>query len=589
MHSTTEYTPPLLHAEQLTVQYSGTDTWIPQRTTFSIRPGEVLLFAGPSGCGKSSLTLACNGIIPHSVPSQYAGNIRLLGTEIADASPAHLTSHVGLVMQDPDAQILTGRVWDEVTYALENLRLPLADINDRTISALETLGISHLADQNPWHLSGGQRQRVILAAALAMQPRLLILDEPTANLDPRAAQAFYDLLPTVTATGSAIAVVEHNLDPLIEHVTRMIAFGRDGRVLAEGHPAQVFANHADMLADEGIRLPSAVRFARRRRASSQEIPLTIEACASFFAAASPVSFTASLPASASSGEDAGARSGARTASSDPAASPSANLLEVESLTVARGTRKNRRTVLEGVSFTAASGDIIAVAGVNGSGKTTLLRALCGVQAWDAGSVRLNGRARAPRRPNAAVTLVPQNPEHQFLEGTVYAELARGLRLANRGEEDITHTVHTLLERFSLAEHARANPFTLSGGQKRRLTVASALAEERAVICLDEPTFGQDHHHAVELMDAMRQAAERGAIIIVASHDLELISEYATSLLLLSAHEEPLVMPASQAVIDTELLERFGLLPPPLVQITSRAHKANRSCPLWSMWKDVTPQ
>lgn len=566
--STTTPPAPLLHADQLRIQYSGSETWIPQHTKFSIYPGEVLLFAGPSGCGKSSLTLAFNGIIPHSIPSQYAGSVCLMGSEIADASPAHLASHVALVMQDPDAQILTGRVWDEVTYALENLQLPLEEITERATRALHTLGITHLAAENPWHLSGGQRQRVILAAALAMQPHLLILDEPTANLDPRAAQAFYDLLPTITTTGTAVAVVEHNLDPLIEHVTRVIAFGQDGAILTSGTPTEVFSEHAHLLESHGIRLPSAVRFSRCALPAGHNVPLTIEDAAQAFAttashrsAKEPQEPSASMP-------------------------PTPPMLRVSDLSVSRGRKKQQRVVLDRVSFDATAGDIVAVAGINGSGKSTLLRALCGVQPWNGGSITLHGAARSDKHPDAAVTLVPQNPEHQFLEGSVRAELERGLRISRQPEDVISATVDGLLRRFSLEEHADANPFTLSGGQKRRLTVASALAEERSVICLDEPTFGQDHHHAVQLMDAMVQASKRGTIIVVATHDVELISEYATSLLLLSHTEKPTFLPVSRALVDADLLERYGLAPTPLLQITRTARALNPACPLWTTWKDV---
>lgn len=563
---------PLLHAENLRVQYSGSEKWIPEETTFSIDPGEVVLFAGPSGCGKSSLMLTLNGIIPHSLPSSYSGSVRLAGQEVADASSAHLASHAAIVMQDPDAQILTSRVWDEVTYALENLNLPLEEINERAAQALRTLGIAHLASHNPWHLSGGQRQRVILAAALAMRPRLLILDEPTANLDPATAHSFYDLLPTISHAGTAVAIVEHNVDPLIHHVTRMIAFGTDGSVLASGSPQEVFSHFSGLLLEHGIRLPSAVRFARQVLPDSSPMLLTFEEAAAAFALSAPTRSPSDTPDSASSPAQTGEAA-----------------LEVKELTVARGTKKDRRRILDRVSFHAGSGEIIAVAGVNGSGKSTLLRSLCGVQPWEEGSITLNAKQRHPRRPTSDITLVPQNPEHQFLEGSVRAELGRGLRISGRSPEDIATIVDDLLDRFSLDEHAEANPFTLSGGQKRRLTVASALAEERSVICLDEPTFGQDQHHAIELMDAMKQASHRGTIIVVATHDLELISEYADSIVLLSPNLPPLFLPVAQALRNVTLLEEYGLMPTALTHITQRAGEINPDCPSWVTWKEANTQ
>lgn len=563
---------PLLQAENLRVQYSGSETWIPQEATFRIDPGEVVLFVGPSGCGKSSLMLTFNGIIPHSLPSAYSGSIQLAGHEVADASSAHLASHAAMVMQDPDAQILTNRVWDEVTYALENLHLPLEEINERAAQSLRTLGIAHLASDNPWHLSGGQRQRVILAAALAMRPRLLILDEPTANLDPLAAHDFYHALPSIAGTGTAVAIVEHNLDPLIHHVTRMIAFGNDGNILANDTPQHVFSHFSDILLEHGIRLPSAVRFARQSLKGLTPSPLTIEEAASSFA-------LSWRPRDAE----------VDTQPTQEASPQHHSGLEVQELTVTRGSQKVRRRILNRVSFSAAPGEIIAVAGVNGSGKSTLLRSLCGLQPWDAGTITVNAQQRHPRRPTPDITLVPQNPEHQFLEGSVRAELGRGLRIAGYTPQEITTIVDDLLTRFSLDAHSQANPFTLSGGQKRRLTVASALAEERSVICLDEPTFGQDQHHAIELMDAMKQASQRGTIIIVATHDLELISEYADKILLLSPDLPPVFLPVAQALRHITLLDEYGLMPTALTQITQRAREINPDCPSWATWKETITQ
>lgn len=599
--------PPLAEASELAVRYQGSDQWVPQPCSLTLPPASVTLLAGPSGCGKSSLTAAFNGVVPHSIPSHYRGSLRILGEEVADASPAHLAGHVALVLQDPDAQILTSRVWDEVCYALENLRLPLPEIEQRARKALEHVGMTHLAERNPWHLSGGQRQRVILAAALATQPRLLVCDEPTANLDPQAAEDFYTLLPEIVAQGTAVLVVEHNLDPVIAHVDYMLAFNAAGQVIAQGSPRAVLAEHAATLHEQGIRLPSAVRFYQQVSAGSSAntaanaelpCPLTIDEAAHAFATQisekPPVSTAADFDTDTKADADTEAGTDTDTVTqkvAEESVAPAEHrhpLLSVENLHVQRGRGAHARHVLKGLNFQADAGQIIAVAGVNGTGKSTLLRALAGVQPWTRGRVLLGGKARHRRRPNSRITLVPQNPEHQFLEGTVAAELGRGLRIARRPAAEIQRTVARLLEEFSLSAHAEANPFTLSGGQKRRLTVASALAEERQVICLDEPTFGQDHRHALRLMDAMVDAAARGAVILVATHDLELISEYADAMVLLGSDGRSEFLPTASALADAALLKEFGLLPTPLAQITARAREHSKDCPLWTAWKEVVP-
>ncbi|WP_165867106.1 ABC transporter ATP-binding protein [Schaalia canis] len=601
--------PPLAEASELAVRYQGSDQWVPQPCSLTLHPASVTLLAGPSGCGKSSLTVAFNGVVPHSIPSHYRGSLRILGEEVADASPAHLAGHVALVLQDPDAQILTSRVWDEVCYALENLRLPLPKIEQRARKALEQVGMTHLAERNPWHLSGGQRQRVILAAALATQPRLLVLDEPTANLDPQAAEDFYALLPEIVAQGTAVLVVEHNLDPVIAHVDHMLAFNAAGQLITQGSPRTVLTEHATTLHEQGIRLPSAVRFYQQvsvgssaNTAADPELacPLTIDEAAHAFAAqvsekpsvSTAADFDADTDTEAGAGTDFDTVTGTATQKvAEESVAPAEHrrpLLSVENLHVQRGRGAHAQHVLKGLNFQADAGQIIAVAGVNGTGKSTLLRALAGVQPWTRGRVLLDGKARHRRRPNSRITLVPQNPEHQFLEGTVAAELGRGLRIARRPAEEVQRTVARLLEEFSLSAHAEANPFTLSGGQKRRLTVASALAEERQVICLDEPTFGQDHRHALRLMDAMVDAAARGAVILVATHDLELISEYADAMVLLGSDGRSEFLPTASALADTALLKEFGLMPTPLAQITAQARAFNAACPLWTAWKEVVP-
>ena len=250
---------PLARLDRVSVRYAGTGTWVPQGVTLDLPAGTTTLLLGPSGCGKSTVTLTLNGLVPHSVPSDYRGSVLVAGQEVADADIAHLAGTVAMVMQDPDSQVVTTRVLDEVCYALENLRVPADRIEPRAMGALEAVGMARFARTNPWELSGGQRQRVVLAAALAVEPALLVLDEPTANLDPAGSADFYALLPVLKERGTAVLVVEHDLDELIGAIDHVIALDADGATIAVGPPDEVFGAHGRALAAAGIRLPTAVR------------------------------------------------------------------------------------------------------------------------------------------------------------------------------------------------------------------------------------------------------------------------------------------------------------------------------------------
>ena len=610
---------PLARLDRVSVRYAGTGTWVPQGVTLDLPAGTTTLLLGPSGCGKSTVTLTLNGLVPHSVPSDYRGSVLVAGQEVADADIAHLAGTVAMVMQDPDSQVVTTRVLDEVCYALENLRVPADRIEPRAMSALEAVGMGRFARASPWELSGGQRQRVVLAAALAVEPALLVLDEPTANLDPAGSADFYALLPVLKERGTAVLVVEHDLDELIGAIDHVIALDADGATIAVGPPDEVFGAHGRALAAAGIRLPTAVRLHQRLAArglldraplqgdGAPCVPLTLDDAARELAAsrlgersaASPDQGAGEWPdgdgsAAAGPRRDEPGAVGARNCGPDAADCPEEGardrgaqpVLVVRGLRVPRGRGRRRHEVLHDVSLTVERGRILAVVGVNGSGKSTLLRALAGLERWTAGEVSVAGRRRRPGRTGRAVTLVMQNPEHQFLERTVRDELAHGMRLEGDEEAAVERAVAGMLARFDLVDRAGANPFLLSGGQQRRLSVASVLGEHREAICLDEPTFGQDRRSAEALMARLHDVAADGAGLVIATHDMELAAEHADRVLVLAAGRVLAEGPAREVLADAPLLERAGLRPPALVALTRAAAALRATVPSCASWKEL---
>ena len=574
---------PLARLDRASVRYAGTEAWIPGGVTLSLPAGTTTLLLGPSGCGKSTVTLTLNGLVPHSVPSDYRGSVLVAGQEVADADISHLARNVAMVMQDPDSQIVTTRVLDEVCYTLENLLVPAERIEPRALAALETVGMARYADASPWDLSGGQRQRVVLASALAVEPALLVLDEPTANLDPSGSADFYALLPALKERGTAVLVVEHDLDDLVGAVDRVIALDADGATIATGPPAEVFGAHGEALAAAGIRMPTAVRLHRlladrglvARADGGQALPLTLDDAARELAAAPPLPHSPADPA--------------RPAPAKAPASPDESdepVLVARDLSVPRGRGRRRHEVLHGVHLTLRRGEVLAVIGINGSGKSTLLRALAGLEAWTAGEVTVAGRPRRPGRPGRAVTLVMQNPEHQFLESTVLDELAHGMRLEGSAEARVERAVDEMLSRFDLVDRAQTSPFLLSGGQQRRLSVASVLGEHREVVCLDEPTFGQDRRGAEALMDRLHDVAAEGAGLIITTHDMELAADHADRVLILAQGAVLGEGPAREVLADAPLLARAGLRPPPLARLTRAAADLGAATPVRVSWREL---
>ncbi|MCR2827451.1 energy-coupling factor ABC transporter ATP-binding protein, partial [Microbacterium sp. zg.Y909] len=258
--------PPLLRVRDLGVRYEGAASSAPISASLSVDPGEVVLLLGPSGSGKSTLALTLNGLIPQAVPAAVTGSVRVAGQDAATTPVARLASRVGMVFQDPDAQLVTGTLLDEVAFGPENLRVPAPEVLSRAESALRRVGLWERRAENPDHLSGGGRQRLAIACALALQSELLVLDEPTANLDPQGIEEFYRALGDVAATGDrAIVLIEHNLDAAISLVDRVVVLDAGGRTVMDGPVGEVLRGRAAELHDMGVWLPTATLAALRLR------------------------------------------------------------------------------------------------------------------------------------------------------------------------------------------------------------------------------------------------------------------------------------------------------------------------------------
>ncbi|MFE7845408.1 ABC transporter ATP-binding protein [Microbacterium sp. NPDC057407] len=562
---------PLVRVLDLGVTYAGEGAAAPASVSFDVSPGEVVLLLGPSGSGKSTLTLALNGLIPHAVPAEVRGRVEVAGIDTSHTTVAQLSTRVAMVFQDPDAQLVTGTLLDEVAFGPENLRMPVAEVLGRAEAALRRVGLWNRRNENPDRLSGGGRQRLAIACALAMGSPLLVLDEPTANLDPRGIEEVYAALGELVAAGDrAVLLVEHNLDAAVDLVDRVVVLDQSGRLAADGTVDEVLRGRADELHAMGVWLPvSAIAALRLRRAGYPLDPLPL----------TPAELRAALEAAPASGAMPGAVPGAGESTGRPPATPGADLsaggrertrraeasvpvVTVRGLTLHRG----RTEVLHGIDLDIGRGEFVAIVGPNGAGKTSLIQAIAGVVPPPRGSVRIDGidvgRADA-RSLSSRVGFVFQNPEHQFIAHTVFDEIAHGLRLRRLPPDEVRDRTVALLRRFGLDDRADAHPFLLSGGQKRRLSVGTALVAGAPVLVLDEPTFGQDRARADELLGLLGELNAEGTTVIVVTHDMQLVTDHAHRTVVLADGRVIGNGPTADVFADADLIERAGLRLPPL--------------------------
>lgn len=468
------------HAGRKNPALSGVD--------LDIAPGERVLVLGPSGSGKSTLMGGLAGLLGGAEEGEATGTLTVDGV-----APAEARGRVGLLMQDPEAQVVLARVGDDVAFGMENLGVAREEIWPRVENSLEAVGLSVPLDHSTTELSGGQKQRLALASILAMGPGLLLLDEPTANLDPSGvAEVRGAVEAVVERTGATMVVVEHRVDVWASLVDRFIVVA-DGAIAADGPLNEVLEQQGDALRERGIWLPG------------DDVAAEVGAAPEV----APASFEG-----AEEGVQDGADNGAQTATP---------IARVADLTI--GYDK-AAPVRSGIDLTIERGVSTCIVGANGAGKSTFALTLAGLLPPLEGTVEVQASDGTRGDPHewsskqllGRMSMVFQEPEYQFLASTVAEELAIGPRAAGMSEAEIAPLVDEHLEALGLTTLARANPMTLSGGEKRRLSVATALISAPELLILDEPTFGQDRGTWLGLVRLLRAALARGVTLVSITHD-----------------------------------------------------------------------
>lgn len=534
-------TAPDVRTRGLTVRYYGRDMDALHGIDLEVAAGELLGVAGENGAGKSTLALALAGLIPRVIRAQVSGSV--------EVSPPD--AHVGIVFSSPHNQISATKatVREELAFGLENLGVPRADMDARIDAALTALRIDHLADRFPFELSGGEQQRVAIASILVMGTQVLVLDEPTAQLDPASTRLVGELMREVAASGTAVIVAEHA--PVILGEADRIAVLHGGRLVATGDPLTALGSAT--LGPIGLEPPTVVRLAELAGLTGARVPSDDE-------------LARGLRASAGRGD--GSSSGrvavpATTRPWTPVRSHPPTSIEVDDLT---HRYANGVEALRGVSLRIAPGETVAIVGQNGSGKTTLAKHLNGLLRPASGEVRIGGGSLVGRRVDqiaGQVGFVFQDPDDQLFGRSVEREVAFGPRNLRLDAPTLERLVEAALAATGLAEERRTNPYDLDRSRRKLVALASILAMDPAVLVLDEPTTGQDASGVRRVGTIVEAFRDAGRTVVAITHDMELAARHFGRLVVMAAGRIVADGPPEEVfdVRNEAILASAGLVPP----------------------------
>ncbi len=493
---------PALEVNNLEYTYAGSKKAALTDIHLQIQPGEFIIIAGPSGSGKSTLARSVAGFIPHEYNGTFHGSVKINDQDTRTLPIRDIARKVSLIQQDPDSQLVTLKVINEVAFGPENFQVPPDEISAQLEWALNTISASHLQSRSTHSLSGGEKQKVVISSFLAIRAPILIFDEPTARLDPLTTQEVVNTLHQLNRSGVTILVVEHRIQPFITVASRIILLNK-GQIHFNGTPNQL-QRTPTTLTDLGVVLHPSVLVQPKPQSMS--------------------------------------------------VSPKSTLLEVFNLTYSYPRVEEfapSSPALKDVTFSVQPGEIIAIMGANGSGKSTLLLHLMGLLHLDTGFIQLNGEnlLKQPVSKLAQkVGMIFQNPLHQLFAQTVWDEVLLASEHLKIPEPNVAHErAEELLAILGLSNYRDQSPFSLSLGEQRRLTIASILLHHPQLLLLDEPFIGQDYRNVHQIMRLQQQAAKNGAAILLATHDASIVESYCHRLLFLHTGQLLIDAPVQQGL------------------------------------------
>jgi energy-coupling factor transport system ATP-binding protein len=524
--------------KDVSFQYEGSETYALREINLSISQGEIILLAGPAGSGKTTLCSCINGLVPHYHNGRLSGEVLVRGYNIQRARIGGLSSLVGLVFQDPESQLVTASVIDEVAFGVENLGVPRQEINERVATALQATRLTGYEERDPHSLSGGEQQACVIAAIYAMHPEIYVMDEPLANLDPVGrAQVIRIVVEVARQRGKTLLLVEHSLEEVLPLVERVIVLDQ-GRIVRDG-PVEQVLKAGDL--PQVFTRPAVVRLADRL--AFNPLPLT------------PQDFYRELRQRHSLPE-------IRTPGPTPP--PPSNgplVIEFQDVSYSYTHEEGRDQAISDVNLAIHEGEWVSILGRNGSGKTTLVRHIIGLLKPGRGKVMVLGKdvAETPTYELAKeVGFCFQNPNHQIVSFTVKDEMAFGLKAHNIDPAEIPQRIEEALAFVGMQDYLNFEVFDLGKGQKQRLALASVLTLRPRVLVIDEPTTGQDPQMATEIFEILKSLNQMGSTILTITHKIDLAAAYTRRAIVMGDGKVTFDGPLHELLADQELMKLNSL-------------------------------
>jgi len=552
---------PDLRIDRLSFSYLDTPEPVLRGIDIAIPEGQFVLLAGPSGCGKSTLALALVGLIPARIAGDIEGEIYLDNKRIRTMEINEISQYIGMVFQNPDNQLIQIDVESEVAFGPENLALPHTELAERVEQSLAYTSMNTLAKQEIFALSGGQKQRVAISATLAMRPNILVLDEPTSDLDPVGTQEVLSVLRTLNKQyGMTIILIEHKVDEVIQWVDRVLLMDK-GHIVVDEAPRNAF-NDIPLWDALGVSVPQMVRLARSiPDVFSGTTPLTVDEAYD--------SLTTTPLAQYLRERNNSIQHVDALTLNIPPQNAAQSVVSWENVGLAYGPKQ----VLRDINVSVVPEEWVAIIGPNGSGKTSMASLAMGFQLPTSGVVRHNGKpvkAGSISRQAESMAYLFQAADTMLFSPTVEKEFLFGVKNRRKHKHEILFSVDTLLQTVDLVAHRKDNPFQLSHGQRKRLAIGVLLTRYPDVLILDEPTTGQDEGHAHAFLQFLEELrCNKNFTYIMISHDMQAVARYATRVVVLHEGRVALDGPPEQVFAHVDQLAESNILPPPIALLHAR--------------------